>query len=234
MKIAIGFVVAVFAGLTSGCLKKNAELLTEANFESISKGKNAGFRILPQTAARDPMRPLVIYRCNDVQCGEAFQPSNEERDLFIPCEAVLGTSPQTIVKPFMRLVGEGAKRALIEKDAHKKACEQAMAFDKLVAEPPPSSQPVVQGAPTCRVFKRDQVACESNAALGCRWVTHPSRNGDPTGGECVAAVRGSGAPQTDPNLPGNVQTLSGSKPPAVWSDINAYRPPAPNAPASLK
>lgn len=221
--------------VSAGCLRKSSQTITETSFESLTSGKNAGFRIPPQTAARDALRPRVIYRCNDVQCGEAFQPSNEERDLFIPCEASLGTSAQTAVKPYVRLVGVGDKRSLIEKEAHKKACEQPTGFEKLVAEPVPTPPTVVQGAPACRVFKRDKVACESNGALGCRWVTHPSRNGDAAGGECIGSVRNNnGSPLADPNLPGNTQVLSGNKPAATWSDISAYRPQPANPPSSLK
>lgn len=235
MNAGVIFSSLVLVLVNTGCLRKSSQTITETSFESLTSGKNAGFRILPQTAARDALRPRVIYRCNEVQCGEAYQPSNEERDMFIPCEASLGTSSQSAVKPYLRLVGVGDKRALIEKEAHKKACEQPMGFEKLVAEPLPAAPAVVQGAPACRVFKRDKVACESNVALGCRWVTHPSRNGDAAGGECIGSVRNSnGSPLADPNLPGNTQVLSGSKPAATWSDISSYRLQPANPPSSLK
>lgn len=220
--------------LMPGCLKKTPQTITDANFESLTSGKNAGFRILPQTAARDALRPRVIYRCDDTRCGDAFQPSNEERDIFIPCDTALGTSAQSPIKPYLRLVGEGEKRALTEKEAHKAACHQPVGFEKLVAGGIPTGPKVVQGAPTCRVFKRDKVACEANTGLGCKWLTHPSRNGDPAGGECIGVLRNNGSLQTDPNLPGNFQGLSGQKPAATWSDPSAYRPAGAASPSNLK
>ncbi|MFZ9519259.1 MAG: hypothetical protein ACO3A4_02175 [Silvanigrellaceae bacterium] len=220
--------ISLFVGLmltigSSACLKRSGELVSETTFESLTSGKNAGFRILPQTAARDELRPRVVYRCNEVQCGEAFQPSNEERDMFIPCEAALGTSAQTPVMPYMRVLGEGAKRSLIVKEAHKKACETPASFEKLVAAPVPGESKIIQGAPTCRVFRRDKGTCEANASTGCRWVSHPSRNGDPVGGECIGTFRATNAPDADPNLQRNVQSLQGAKPVNGWSDLSAYR-----------
>lgn len=234
MKFFVAPFLVLAMTLLSGCLKKTSQSITDATFESLTSGKNAGFRILPQTAARDALRPRVIYRCNDTQCGDAFQPSNEERDIFIPCDAALGTSAQAPIKPYLRLVGEGEKRVLIEKEAHKTACQQPVGFEKLVAEGVPTGPKVIQGAPTCRVFKRDKVACEANAGLGCKWLTHPSRNGDPSGGECIGVLRNNGSLVNDPNLPGNFQNLSGQKPAAVWSDPSAYRPSGAAAPSNLK
>jgi hypothetical protein len=234
MKPTLPLVSVLVAFIVSGCLKKSATSTTDATFESLVSGKNAGFRILPQTAARDALRPAVVYRCNEVRCGEAFQPSNEERDQFIPCEASLGTSAETALKPHIRLTGVGAQRALIEKEAHKKACEQPVPFEKLVASPPAKPDSLVQGAPACRVFRRDKTACEANAGMGCQWVSHPSRNGDPAGGECVGGNGTAAGSASDPNLPANIQVLSGTKPAAVWSDLGAYRPQGTNAPANLK
>jgi hypothetical protein len=219
MKFFVAPFLVLAMTLLSGCLKKTSQSITDATFESLTSGKNAGFRILPQTAARDALRPRVIYRCNDTQCGDAFQPSNEERDIFIPCDAALGTSAQAPIKPYLRLVGEGEKRVLIEKEAHKTACQQPVGFEKLVAEGVPTGPKVIQGAPTCRVFKR---------------LTHPSRNGDPSGGECIGVLRNNGSLVNDPNLPGNFQNLSGQKPAAVWSDPSAYRPSGAAAPSNLK
>ncbi|NBX15730.1 MAG: hypothetical protein EBR09_00035 [Proteobacteria bacterium] len=227
--------ISAFASLAfTGCMKKSVTTLNDSTFESLVSGKNAGFRILPLTAARDALRPAVIYRCNEVRCGEAFQPSNEERDLFIPCDAALGTTAAASLKPHLRLTGAGTQRALIEKEAHRKACEQPAPFDKLVASPPATPAAVVQGAPACRVFRRDKTACEANSAMGCQWLTHPSRNGDAAGGECVGGAGSSLGGSADPNLPANTQVLSGSKPPAVWSDLTSYRPQGTNAPANLK
>lgn len=234
MKPVHSFVSVLVALFASGCLKKSPTATTEATFESLVSGKNAGFRILPLTAARDALRPAVVYRCNEVRCGEAFQPSNEERDQFIPCEAALGTTAATPIQSHMRLTGRGAQRTLIEKEAHKKACEQPVSFDKLVASPPPKPAAVVQGAPACRVFRRDKTACEANSTMGCQWVTHPSRNGDAAGGECVGGAIAAAGTAADPNLPANIQVLSGAKPPAVWSDLRAYSPQGTNAPANLK
>jgi hypothetical protein len=219
--------------VASSCLKRTGELVSETTFESLTSGKNAGFRILPQTAARDELRPRVVYRCNEVQCGEAFQPSNEERDMFIPCDAALGTSAQAPVMPFMRVLGEGSKRTLLAKEAHKKACESPMPFEKLVAAPVPGESKIIQGAPTCRVFKRDKATCEANSPLGCRWVSHPSRNGDPAGGECIGTLRSTNAPDSDPNLSRNVQSLQGSKPVNGWSDMSAYSGKAGASPGNL-
>lgn len=234
MKVLAVIHLLISAGFVAGCVKKGGTPTTDATFESLVSGKNAGFRILPQTAARDALRPAVIYRCNDLRCGEAFQPSNEERDQFIPCDSVLGTSAQVAIKPHMRLVGAGPKQTLIEKEAHRKACEQPIPFERLVAEPVSKAPTVIAGAPACRVFKRDKVACEANVGLGCQWVSYPSRNGDSVGGECVGQARTSVSSDTDPNLPSNIRSLSGSKPAAVWSDLGGYRPNGTNAPANLK
>jgi hypothetical protein len=171
----------------------SSEKLTSANTLTVAKAgdeslptgdakRNGGFRILPETAARDAKRPRVIYRCNEVVCNEAFQPSNEERDTYLPCDKKLGTVMQKPLKPYLRFI----RGELVEKDEQKKACESTISFQQLLsATQPLPDDSKVEGAPVCRQYRTDRDSCTRMKDQGCHWVAYTSGHNPPAGGECV-------------------------------------------------
>lgn len=183
--------------------------------------KNGGFRILPQSAARDPQRPQVLYRCNSVQCGEAFQPSNEERDQYFSCELERNLYPGGILPPFLRVVSSDGRQKLIVKAEHRQACETAMPLQKLLSEKSPlgdSGSKVDGGA--CRALRANKEACVANEPEGCRWVTHPSgRRTGAGGGDCVGLFKAT------PQQSGfeNVQVLRLGSQESQWTPLESYR-----------
>ncbi|NBO38194.1 hypothetical protein EBU99_06395 [bacterium] len=218
--------VIVLALALSGCLKQaGQEFLSDTSLLSLPPvGKNGGFRIIPVTAARDSDRPRVIYRCNDLQCGEAFQPSNEERDVFIPCELDKSVLQNGRVMPYLRVVGAPGQQKVIVKEAHQKACMAAKPFEKILAEGVPQTAQVSGSSgqaagSACRAFKQDKASCELNATQGCRWTTHPSQRIGATGGECVGLYRSN----ERANGTENIQVLPNSQSSTQWSGLESYK-----------
>jgi|GEM_PF-658494 len=223
----------LLVGALIGCKNKGNTLSSESEVSAAAgDSRNGGFRIAPQLAARDPLRFKVIYRCNDVPCGEAFQPSNEERDLFIPCGLEANVYPNGRFPAFLRVVGATGKQGLIVKSEHRQACESAQPFEKVVADTQPKDAPQAQPAGnTCRSFRSNREVCLANEAQGCRWVTHPSgRAGLPGGGDCVGLLRSVGQPSGAEN----VQSLQSGSQPVSWAPVESYRPAATGRNSDLK
>lgn len=225
-EFAMRVMVLAFITLTHSACKQQANTLESpaSETQSISGGKNGGFRILPQTAARDTLRTKVIYRCNDVSCGDAFQPSNEERDMFFSCSLAqsLGTSGR--VPAFMRVVNVGGKQKLIVRKEHQEACEKPLPLEKILAEQTPEdsvkTDPQAASQTTCRAFRGNKEGCQSNEAQGCRWITHPSGRSAAGGqGDCVGLLRASAAAGDGQNI----QSLQLNSSEARWAPLESYR-----------
>ncbi|MEN9530707.1 MAG: hypothetical protein RI932_2580 [Pseudomonadota bacterium] len=231
-KLALVVLGAVVSA-TAGCKNERNNLGSESEVNAAAGGSlNGGFRILPQLAARDPLRSKVIYRCNDVACGEAFQPSNEERDLFLPCGVEANLYPGGRLPPFLRLVGTSGKQRFLVRTEHKQACERAVAFEKVVNEAPPRelAQNGSVGS-TCRSFRNSREVCLANEAQGCRWVTHPSGRATlPGAGDCVGLFRAPGQPTGTEN----VQSLQIGSQPVSWAPVESYRPAGTGRNSDLK
>jgi hypothetical protein len=206
-----------------GCMRREFAAKNEAMIQDTKlAGRNGGFRILPATAARDALRPRVIYRCNDVACGDAFQPSNEERDLFFPCDLVSTSAPDGKLQPYLRLVSNAGARSFMVKTEHKQACSSARPFAEVLSEGASAGVSVSpQGTGEgCRQFRSQEEACLANAAQGCRWVVHPSgRSGGGVQGDCVGLFRSS----VLPNGTEKVQSLRPSSLPNQWLPVEQYR-----------
>lgn len=207
----------------AGCMKKEFTAKNEAMIQDTKlAGRNGGFRILPATAARDPLRTRVIYRCNDVACGDAFQPSNEERDLFFPCDLALTIAPDGKLPPYLRLVSNAGARSFMVKTEHKQACSSARPFAEVLSQGASVgvSVPPQGTGEGCRQFRSQEEACLANAPQGCRWVVHPSgRSGGTEQGDCVGLFRTS----TLPNGTEKVQSLQPSSLPSQWLPVEQYR-----------
>lgn len=218
----VSFAVSCLALALTACKKEYNQLEAESLATSSSSGlKNGGFRILPQSAARDPQRSRVIYRCNSVQCGEAFQPSNEERDQYFPCDIGQNLYPSGILPPFLRVVSSDGKQKLIVKAEHRQACQMAVPFEKLLSESSPmgESGSKVAGS-ACRAFRSNKEACVANEPQGCRWVTHPSgRKTGASGGDCVGLFKASSSQAGSEN----VQVLRLGSQESQWSPLESYR-----------
>jgi len=179
---------------------------------------NGGFRILPTQAARDDMRPKVIYRCNEVRCGEAFQPSNEERDVVIPCDLDKINFPSGTLPPYYRTVTERGVRQLIVNAQHQTMCKDPRPFTSVVASTPVVASPA--SATGCQKFRSSQADCKQAEAEGCRWVSHPSGR-EPMGrkGDCVGLTMG-GAATSGLN---NSELFQVDKSPVGWAPLESYR-----------
>jgi len=216
------FTASCLALALTACKKEYNQLEAEGLATSSSSGlKNGGFRILPQSAARDPQRFRVIYRCNSVQCGEAFQPSNEERDQYFSCELERNLYPSGVLPPFLRVVSSDGKQKLIVKAEHRQACEMAEPFQKILSERSSlgdSGSKVGGGA--CRALQANKEACVANEGRGCRWVTHPSgRKTGASGGDCVGLFKAA----TSQSGSENVQVLRLGSQESQWSPLESYR-----------
>ena len=229
----LGFsLVCAALATTAACKNERNVVGGESEVASAGASRNGGFRILPQLAARDSLRFKVIYRCNDVPCGEAFQPSNEERDFFFPCGFQANLYPGGRFPPFLRVTGPAGQQKLIVRKEHREACERAQPFEKVLAEVQPKE--VAQSASsstTCRIFRTNRDDCLANEAQGCRWVTHPSgRASSSGGGECVGLFRSG----TLPTGSENVQSLQSGSQSVRWAPVESYRPAAVGRNSELK
>ncbi|MEY4065876.1 MAG: hypothetical protein RIR26_2084 [Pseudomonadota bacterium] len=218
-----GFCATALLLVFGGCVQKEFSAKSDSGIQEAGhSGRNGGFRILPAMAARDPSRPRVIYRCNDVPCGEAFQPSNEERDLFFPCDLALKSNPEGKLPPYLRLVTHSETRTFVIKTDHQQACASARPFDEVVAqgEAKEASAPALGFTEGCRQWSSNLESCRANAAQGCRWVVHPSgRSEGGQQGSCVGLYRSN----LLPNGTEKVQSLRSSGQPTQWMPLERYR-----------
>jgi len=215
-KLVVGLVLPLSLQL-SACKKQPQEsVVTEAT------ALNGGFRIPPTQAARDVMRPKVIYRCNAVNCGEPFQPSNEEREVVLPCDLDKIKFPAGVLPPYYRTVTERGVLQLIVNAQHQAMCKDPKSFQQVVASGASSSVSGVGSPGTgCRKFISNEEQCKKAEAEGCSWVTHPSgRDSMGRKAECVGLLSG-------------VSVASGmerskyfqvDKTPVQWSPLESYRP----------
>lgn len=214
-----------FLCLVAACQRRSDSVAVESSVATTDlASRNAGFRILPTMAARDAQRPRVIYRCNEVACGEAFQPSNEERDMFFSCSLASSLGLQGKVPPYMRVVNVQGQQKLIEKKEHMEACTSPLSFEKVLAtpeSPTPAQTGNVEGeAKTCRRFKANRAACEENFSQGCRWVTHPSgRSSASPDGDCIGLLK-SDAPASGEGKTDSFQLTTN---PVPWAPLESYR-----------
>lgn len=182
---------------------------------------NGGFRIVPALAARDELRPRVIYRCNVVTCGEKFQPSNEEADVTLPCDLDRLKFPAGVLPPYYRTVAVQGVQTLIVNTQHQQSCQDPKPFAQVVgvkveSEPTNGSGPLVG----CRQFNASREVCGTKAAEGCQWVTHPSgRDSFGRSGDCVGL---SGSASVALGME-NIQVLQLDKTPVQWAPLESYR-----------
>lgn len=210
------FTLAGLSALSVSCKKQPQEAVV---MESASL--NGGFRIVPALAARDQLRPRVIYRCNVVTCGEKFQPSNEDADILLPCDLDRLKFPAGVLPPYYRTVAVKGVQQLIINVQHQQSCQEPKPFPQVVAD---KSAGVAQAGTEplrgCRQFNASPDVCGTQAAEGCRWVTHPSgRDSLGRGGDCV------GLSDASASVSGmeNSQVLQIDKTPVQWAPLESYR-----------
>ena len=214
-----------FSLMALACKQGKNVVGNESGVATAAGSRNGGFRILPQLAARDALRSKVIYRCNDVACGEAFQPSNEEQDVVIACGLEPNLYPGGRLPPFLRMTGKVGWQKLIVRKDHQEACEHAQPFEKVLAQMDLEKPSLILASAEmdCRAFRANREVCQANEGQGCRWVTHPSGRGNsPLGGDCVGLFRSG----TRPNGTENVQSLPLGSQPVSWAPVESYRPAA--------
>lgn len=188
-----------------------------------SASLNGGFRIAPTQAARDALRPKVIYRCNAISCGEPFQPSNEEKEVIIPCDLDKLNFPAGVMPPYYRVVTERGVQQLLVKVQHQEACKEPKPFRSVVAVS--SSEAAAENtkpASGCAKFRENRALCRSVEAEGCSWVTHPSgRDSLGRNGDCVGLIKGMNVASGIENA----QVLQIDKAPVAWAPLESYRAP---------
>jgi hypothetical protein len=211
----VGFFI--FVGLQLAACKKQAQesIVTE------SAALNGGFRIPPTQAARDGMRPKVIYRCNAVNCGEPFQPSNEEREIVIPCDLDKLNFPAGVLPPYYRTVAERGVLQLTVNVQHQAMCKDPQPFQSVLASDPADSGKESSVSSTgCQKFRASKELCTGIEAEGCQWVTHPSgRNSMGRTGDCVGMLNGASAVSGVETL----QSFQVDKSPVQWAPLETYR-----------
>lgn len=216
-KLVVGIVLS-FSMHLSACKKQTQEAVV-----SESAVLNGGFRIVPTQAARDVLRPKVIYRCNAVNCGEPFQPSNEERDIVIPCDLDKIKFPAGVIPPYYRTVSERGIRQLIVNVQHQEMCKDPKQFQQVVASvgADPASGALSPEA-GCRKFISNEELCKKAEAEGCSWVSHPSgRDSMGRKAQCVGLY--SGANVASGSGIEKIEYFQVDKSSVQWAPLESYR-----------
>jgi len=212
----VGFILSLSMQLPA-CKKQAQEsVVTE------SAAPSGGFRIAPTQAARDVMRPKVIYRCNAVNCGEAFQPSNEEREVVLPCDLDKLNFPAGVLPPYYRVVTERGVQQLIVNVQHQAMCKEPKPFQEVVLSTTPSSDSsgVSSAGTGCQKFRDNQELCMKAAADGCSWVSHPSgRESMGRSAGCIGLMSGASMASGLEKQ----ELYQVDKTPVQWSSLESYR-----------